>query len=323
MRGGGVGDGPAQRQIRQVALRLPGREQRRMPALRVPGDQVALADPRVEIPGGADDVEHAAPLGLADQVRVGSGGAEALVVGAQHGVAGLQPGVQLGVDVGDVGPRRVALAVARGGADVGGARGAVREGDHRPAVLGRLALRHADRSRDRGAPALRGEGGVEDEAGRGGLRQRHEAVRLARPDQVAVPARELLRRVVEGQPRRSGSDLGGGAPGERRSEDGECGEENCDSDAGRRGPSSSLLAWGTGLTLELRTAPGSSCLNTPPGDSERPGTRAERKVRAPMGTERAVRRRGGGRGGRSLGGLRAAGATGRGSPRRRGSSSRA
>jgi hypothetical protein len=63
----------------------------------VAGDQVALADPEVELPGRLDDVEDATPLGFADKEGLSAGGAEALVFGAQHRVPRGQPGVQLGL----------------------------------------------------------------------------------------------------------------------------------------------------------------------------------------------------------------------------------
>ena len=267
---GRVGDRPVELQVGDVALRLAGGEQRRVAALRVAGDQEALADPRVERAGRADDVEHAAPLGLADQVRMGPRGPEPLVVGSEDRVAGLQPGVQLGVDVGDVGARRGALVVAGRSADVGGAGGPVGVADHRPPMLGRLALGDADRARDRDPLALRGHRGVEDELGRRRLRQRHQPARLARPDQPAVPAGQVLRRVVEGEAGGPGADLRSCARGERRPEDCEGGDDDRGADA--CGVGVQALSWrvGTGLTLELRTGPGSSCLNTPPADSERP-----------------------------------------------------
>ena len=94
----------------------------------------------------------------------------------------------------------VAGVIARGRADVGDARGPVGVGDHGPPALGRLALGDADRARDGGPLAAGGERRVEDELGRGGVRERHEPTGLARPDQGPVAVRKVLRRVVEGEP---------------------------------------------------------------------------------------------------------------------------
>ena len=93
----------------------PGREQRRLAALRVAGDQEPLADLRGHVPRRAHDVEDASALGLADEVRVRPRRAEPLVVGANDRVAGVDPGIELGVDICDEASagRRRDLARAR------------------------------------------------------------------------------------------------------------------------------------------------------------------------------------------------------------------
>ncbi len=55
----------------------------------------------IDLARGADDVEHAAALVLADEVAVDARRAEALVVGAHDGVAGLEPAGER-IDVRDV-----------------------------------------------------------------------------------------------------------------------------------------------------------------------------------------------------------------------------
>lgn len=80
------------------------------------GDQEPLADLGIQLPSGPDDVENAASLSFADQVGVGPGRAKSLAVGPDDRVPGREPVVELGIDIGDIALRRVAVAVARGGA---------------------------------------------------------------------------------------------------------------------------------------------------------------------------------------------------------------
>ena len=157
VRGRRVGDRPAELQLRRELLRVGARgPQRRVAALRVAGDQVLLADVKAEITGGADDVDDAAARGLADQVGVDLlGGAEAAVVGAHDRIAGLDPLLDLRIDVGDAARHRAAGGDPAGGADVGDPGRPVREGDHRPALLRRLALRDADHAGHGGGLAPR------------------------------------------------------------------------------------------------------------------------------------------------------------------------
>ena len=49
-----------------------------------------------ELAGGGDDVDDAAALGLADEVRMRAGSAEALIVGGDDRVARLDPVLELG-----------------------------------------------------------------------------------------------------------------------------------------------------------------------------------------------------------------------------------
>ena len=196
VRGGGEGDGRAERELGRPRVRQRARPTaRRDRPASGRRSRMRLPIARVELARGADDVQHAAALGLADQIRVHAGRAEALVVGADHRVAGLQPAVEQRLVV----ALEVPPAPVRDGAQrVGDAGRAVRPGDDRPAALGRLALGQRDVARDRDRLPGDARRAVQDEAGAGGVRER--AARLApRADEVAVLlARQRARRLVEG-----------------------------------------------------------------------------------------------------------------------------
>ena len=130
------GDDPGQIQLGRVRrCQLPG-PQRGMTALGQAPHEVALAGTQFHLAHGSHDVEAAATLALADQVRVDAGRAQALVVGGRN-------------DVTRGGNRHRDLRAdrmrRRRRADVGDTGGAVGPRDDR------RARRHAGRSEDQSA----------------------------------------------------------------------------------------------------------------------------------------------------------------------------
>ena len=106
VRGGRVGDGARELELRRVltSRARPRTARRGRPASGRRAGSACRC--RVELARRRDDVDDAAALGRADQVGMRAGRAEALEVAAHDRVAGVDPGLELGVDVGDVGGLR-------------------------------------------------------------------------------------------------------------------------------------------------------------------------------------------------------------------------
>jgi hypothetical protein len=103
---------------------------------------------------------------------VHAGRAEPLVVSANNGEVGPEPAAQHRIDVGV----DQAAPIARRGADVRDAAGAVRVGEHRPAARRGLALGQRDRAGDRDLPPARVNRAVEDQLVARGRREGRGAV---------------------------------------------------------------------------------------------------------------------------------------------------
>jgi hypothetical protein len=81
-------------ELRGPRWRVVGREQRGLSALGMSDDGEAPGDLGEQLTSGADDVEDAARLGLSEQIRVGAGRAQALVVRHDDRPAAGQEGLE-------------------------------------------------------------------------------------------------------------------------------------------------------------------------------------------------------------------------------------
>ena len=134
---------------------------------------------------------------MTDQIgKAPPGHSEPFIIGAHHGIAAPQPGVELGHHVAD-GPagRNPGCRAASGHA-----RRPRRPADHRPATARRPATRNRDRSRNCYRAPVQGCRAIKHQPRPGASSQPHVARRGPNPDRGSVHPRQRHRRPVERHP---------------------------------------------------------------------------------------------------------------------------
>ena len=197
MIGGRESGDAAQAQLGGPVRGVGGSEQGRLATLRMPRDDHAPADPRINRPRRADDIEHATSFRMADQVgKAPPWHSEPFIIGAHHGVAAPQPGVEHGHHVAD------GLAGRNSGCSAasGHARRPRRPADHRPATTRRPATRDRDRSRNCYRAPVQGCRAIKHQPRPGASSQPHVARRGPNPDRRSVHLRQRRGRPVKRHP---------------------------------------------------------------------------------------------------------------------------